>query len=736
MTHPVPNPITAPKPRAKRSRGIGSARREAAARIARTLLLAVLALLPLHAHGAPKPPNILFIITDDVGIDQFRTFGYGGATPPATPNIDQIANAGLHFRNTWSMPACSVSRAVFFTGRFPLRTNLLAALGPDDLANSMVSPFEMTLPKLLKQRHYESALFGKFHIGLQGNNPYGDAMPRSLGWDHFAGWLDVTGDPSSIDTTAGGVADPGTYACGYVPGLKDGGANTGACYSGDGGCREMSGGGINPPGRACRDSGGIFMPKRACERPRPERIDFRLLSAHYVSPLVINREDGAVIRVPLTDRRARSFRGTVPVDDAIEWIRRRPAGKPWMATVSFSAVHTPLQAPPVRLLPAGARDTNGLDCADVSAFPVLSNQMIEALDAEVGRLLVETKLARRGRDGVLVYRPERTDTMVVIVNDNGTLGYTVKKPFDGTRSKGTVYQTGTWTPLIIAGPLVKQPGRDVTHMTNIADLYQLFVEMAGIDAHSSVPRKIDSVAMLPYLTNPEQGSIRKWNFTQIGLNLQADGALNGPCQFASSCSHIPVTKGVCEDNAGVWFGKGATGSSAGVPIPTEGFTYCCEVQQWLVAQNQPPLAIIPQSGVAVRDDRYKLVRNDTKAYDAATNACVDTESNEFYEIDEARPFPKLDTAGAELDPNAFTPAQQASYDALDAQLAAILGSQPACPGDGNIDGVVNGHDLADFAALRRLSRGKSSWYDLTLDGLTNADDLAVVAQNLGRTCPR
>jgi hypothetical protein len=41
---------------------------------------------------------------------------------------------------------------------------------------------------LLKQRHYESALFGKFHVGLQGNNPYGDAMPASLGWDYFSGW--------------------------------------------------------------------------------------------------------------------------------------------------------------------------------------------------------------------------------------------------------------------------------------------------------------------------------------------------------------------------------------------------------------------------------------------------------------------------------------------------------------------------------------------------------------------
>ena len=70
-------------------------------------------------------------------------------------------------------PACSTSRAVFFAGRFPFRTNVLGALGPDDLANSMVSPFETTAPKLLSRRGYESALFGKFHITLPGYDPAG-----------------------------------------------------------------------------------------------------------------------------------------------------------------------------------------------------------------------------------------------------------------------------------------------------------------------------------------------------------------------------------------------------------------------------------------------------------------------------------------------------------------------------------------------------------------------------------
>ncbi|MBK9197423.1 sulfatase-like hydrolase/transferase [Candidatus Skiveiella danica] len=66
----------------------------------------------------PERPNILFVIMDDVGIDQMPAFGYGGATPPNMPNIDTVAQAGLRFGNTWSMPECSpvrgdVRRALF-----------------------------------------------------------------------------------------------------------------------------------------------------------------------------------------------------------------------------------------------------------------------------------------------------------------------------------------------------------------------------------------------------------------------------------------------------------------------------------------------------------------------------------------------------------------------------------------------------------------------------------------------
>lgn len=668
---------------------------------------------------------------DDVGIDQMQLFGYGGMTPPSTPTIDKLAEGGIRFRNAWSMPACTTSRGVFFTARFPFRTNVLNALGPDDLANSMVSPYEMTTPKLLARRGYESALFGKFHLALQGNDPAGLAMAYNLGWDYFAGWLDETGDPASIDQTAGGVsAETGTsYSCGFVPGASFGGANSGACYMPDGSCSLLTSDNGVPPGRICRDQGGILDPDRSCQAPSPDYLNFDTLSGHYVSPLVYNFPDGSVEQVPPTDLRARRFRATVAVDEAIAWISQRPAGRPWMATVSFASDHTPLMQPPVDETLDNNAQISNLDCSNLAAQRVLSNLMIESLDAELGRLLVETGLAEWGQDSGLIYQPRRTDTMVIIVGDNGSLGTTVKQPFDPSRAKGTAYQTGVWVPLIVTGPLVEDPDRPVSHMVNIADLYALFGEIAGIkDVRQAVPRPIDAEPMLPYLTNPEQAGIRQWNFTQVGVNLQVDGATNGPCTISDSCTQIPPTKGVCEDNNGTWWGAG--NDLADIGVPPEGFAFCCQVNEFV---GEDLYDITPLTSLAIRNDRYKIVQNFVK------EQCDDTlPTTEFYEIDEgdeAEPEPTLDTADADLLPGSLTDEQQQNFDALEAQLATLLASQPECPGDGNIDFVVNQKDIKEWRFYSESS-GLSSVYDLNLDGVTDEQDRDIIEDNLKIRCLR
>lgn len=672
-----------------------------------------------------KSPNILFIIMDDVGIDQMKSFGYGGATPPLMPTIDAIAQNGVRFHNTWATPACSSSRATMFQGRFPSRTNVMGALGQNDLANSMVSPYEQTIPKLLKLKNYQSGLFGKFHLGLQGNNPYGLAMASSLGWDYFYGWTDVTGDPSSVDTTAGGVAPEGTYTCGYVT-ADD--APFGACYKPDNSCVDLHSTDF-AVGRTCLENGGILKPNQQCSSITPDDINFTKYNSYFVNPLGINYADGSVEAVPTSDIRARTYRSTSTVNAAIDWIKTIPKTTPWMATLSFAGVHTPFHRPPISLLTSTEVSRSDLNCSNSNLGHTFSNETIEAMDKEIGRLLLETGIAIEDQNGTLVYDPSASNTMVVVVGDNGSLGYTVKLPFSPTLAKGTAYQTGVWVPLMVSGTQVKDVNRSVTHMTNIADIYQLFAEIAGIDVHTTVSRPLDSQSLMPYLQDSNQAPIRKWNYTEMGPNLQVNGTMNPPCQFSGSCSQMPPTIGVCEDNGGVWFGpeNGISG------VPTDGFSNCCEVQIWKHDNNQSTTLISPTTTMAVRDDQYKLIRNISKDYNATNNSCFDNQVDEFYSINEDVPIPKIDDTNL-LNPDILSSLEKEEYEILTQKLETILSSFISCPGDGNLDLKVDGEDLKNWEIMSKLSDGNSSWYDINLDGFTNSADEQLIINNLGTVC--
>lgn len=698
------------------------------------------------------PPNFVLVVVDDIGIDQWALFGHGGYTPAETPSINAIAEEGVRFDNLWAMPACSNGRAALFTGRYPFRTQVYTALGNNDLANYMVNPNEMTLPKLLEPVGYQSALFGKYHLGIQANNPYGLGMVRdATGFDYFEGWLDETGDPSSIDTTAGGVGEEGDYTCGFVPDRQTDplkGANSGACWMPDGACEVMNSVATVPqaPGRVCRDQGGVFDPHQSCGVSVPDFIDFNRLSGHYVSPLVINHENGEVETVPPTDPRARTYRGSQLVDAAVDWIGRQQ--QPWMVVLSFATNHTPLMQPPSATLP-DSPDGGELDCASLIDQRTLSNLMEASLDHELGRFLVNIGVATYGDDGQLAY-DVGSNTYVILVSDNGSLGTTVKVPFDVTRAKSTAYQTGVWNPGLVVGPGIVEPGRAVDAMVNIVDLYQLIGELAGIeDVHAEVPRPLDSQSLKPYLDDPWQVPIRTSNYTEIGTNHHANGEMNSPCVFSNggTCSQITPDAGVCHDNGGVWFGENPDDASA----PAQGFGKCCELATWQQHTGQTVVdTIYPKEAYAVRDEQYKLVRNVYDAYDealydgslydpanpAANTACVgDTVVDELYVIDQNTPEPSLDTEERNLlaaGEAALDETQAERYQALRGELTDLLASKASCDGDVNLDGRVDQEDVAQWQRYKALT-DSSSWADIDQDGVTDDTDRQLIEAAFG-TC--
>ena len=63
------------------------------------------------------------------------------------------------------------------------------AIGQSDLANSHVSPYDVSVARMMKRAGYTSGFFGKYHLGGPENNQAGNGGPGQLGWDYFHGWI-------------------------------------------------------------------------------------------------------------------------------------------------------------------------------------------------------------------------------------------------------------------------------------------------------------------------------------------------------------------------------------------------------------------------------------------------------------------------------------------------------------------------------------------------------------------
>lgn len=682
-----------------------------------------------QAANANKP-NILFIVLDDVGVDQFRSFGYGGVDAPKLPMLDSLAEAGVKFRNNWTMPSCSTTRATFYTGRYPFRTNVVNAILSEDLANSQVSPYEALTPQLLKKAGYKSAVIGKMHLTgtdlAPQNLPYGNSTMKKLGFDFFAGWLD--GAPYPIDTTAGGYAPSGTYSCGFVPSSV---SKQGACRHSDNQCDQIDYDANGTPGFDCMASGGIFEPNGVCSSQPSFTPNFDVQNAYYSGKLIVNDGD-KVEAPPVSNPIARQYRSIIETNYARDFIKAQPKGQKWMVSLGYSVAHAPLQQAPRSLLAPDAPNAEAFDCTKDEDQRIIMNQSLEATDKEIRRLLLETGLAEPSGDGVRM--KSDSNTYVIVVGDNGTYGPTVKPPFNPDRAKGTVYQAGVWTPLIIAGPGVVMPNRNVDAMVNSADLYQLFAEIAKVPVPPNVPnsRVVDGKTMMRYLKQANARPVRDTNYTYMGTNDHAPGTVISPCYLPklNICAQIFTSEELCADEGGEWFGPNGVAGA-------EGYTSCCQVQAYEAEQNPSaaPVTILPDTQEAIRNTTYKLVA--LSGPQCSNGVKVgETTTHEFYTVDQNAPVPKQDNAESNLLLRPLSPVDQQNYNALNKQLTALDNSVQSCPGDGNKDGVVNKTDITNYNTFSQLNGGQSSWYDLNLDGLTNQNDMQIIVSNLGRRCPR
>jgi arylsulfatase A len=170
--------------------------------------------LSLRVASAAAPPNIVLILTDDLG---WSDLGCYGSPWQNTPNLDKLAAAGIRFTHAYAaQPICSANRAALMTGRTPARLNLTDFIPgrPVLPSQKMIRPqitldlplAEQTLPERLKPAGYTSAIFGKWHLGGAGFGPV------DQGFDHYyAGDANTTpsateGGKGEYDLTAKAIA--------------------------------------------------------------------------------------------------------------------------------------------------------------------------------------------------------------------------------------------------------------------------------------------------------------------------------------------------------------------------------------------------------------------------------------------------------------------------------------------------------------------------------------------------
>jgi uncharacterized sulfatase len=141
-----------------------------------SFLLLLLCTTTFAQTAAPTPPNILFVLIDDMGWSDLGCFGSKRAQTPA---IDRLAKEGIRFTQFYvNAPICSPSRVAFTTGQYPNRWKITSYLATrkEDAQRGIadwLDPSAPTLPRMLAQGGYYTAHVGKWHMG--GQRDVGDA---------------------------------------------------------------------------------------------------------------------------------------------------------------------------------------------------------------------------------------------------------------------------------------------------------------------------------------------------------------------------------------------------------------------------------------------------------------------------------------------------------------------------------------------------------------------------------
>lgn len=399
-----------------------------------------------------RPPNVVFILADDLGYNDVTLNGggvAGGAVP--TPSIDSIGRDGVTFANGYAGNAtCAPSRAAIMTGRYatrfgfeftptpvafsrvvgghagdalhPSRFNAAEVKNaPKDDNTEAVPSTEVTIAETLKTRGYHTVHLGKWHLGgVKGSRPEDQGFDESLGFMAGASLYAPVGDPS-VEESRQDFDPIDKFLWGALP------------YS-------------------VQFNGGTPF------HPNAYMTDY--LTDQAVAAIDANRN------------------------------------RPFFLYLAYNAIHTPLQAPK----------------ADYDALAGIKDHrlrvyaaMVRNLDRNVGRVL--RALKDRGLDD---------NTLVIFTSDNGGANYVglpdLNRPYRGW--KATFFEGGIKTPFLLRWPAQLPAGAVYRSPVAHVDIFATAAGAAG--ARPPADRVMDGVDLVPFLKGKAGGDPHKALYWRSG----------------------------------------------------------------------------------------------------------------------------------------------------------------------------------------------------------------------------
>lgn len=132
---------------------------------------------------APRPPNVVFVLADDLGHGELGCYGQQRIR---TPRLDQLAQEGTRFTHHYAgSPVCAPSRAVLLTGKHPGHAAIRDNQEVQPEGQSPLPAGEPSLARTLRAAGYRSGAFGKWGLGPLGSS----GAPAAVGFDRFFGYL-------------------------------------------------------------------------------------------------------------------------------------------------------------------------------------------------------------------------------------------------------------------------------------------------------------------------------------------------------------------------------------------------------------------------------------------------------------------------------------------------------------------------------------------------------------------